>query len=114
MVEALVNTGFPYDAHDRARELVAPFERVLGQAQAVRRCGAASLDLAFVAAGRAEGYWETGLKPWDVAAGLLLVAEAGGVVSDFRGAVYELGKSRDILAANAALHPKFVEILSGA
>jgi myo-inositol-1(or 4)-monophosphatase len=72
------------------------------------------LDLAFVAAGRAEGYWETGLKPWDVAAGLLLVAEAGGVVSDCQGAAYELIKSRDVLATNAALHQKFVETLRGA
>jgi myo-inositol-1(or 4)-monophosphatase len=112
VVEALVNTGFPYDVHSRVKEIVAPFERMLGQAQAVRRAGAASLDLAFVAAGRAEGYWEAGLKPWDVAAGIIVATEAGGKVSDRNGQEYALEKSSDILVSNGHLHSEFVAILS--
>ncbi|MDR1578466.1 MAG: inositol monophosphatase [Deltaproteobacteria bacterium] len=112
LVQSLVNTGFPYDVHTRAREIVAPFERMLGQVQAVRRAGAASLDLAFVAAGRAEGYWETGLKPWDVAAGALLVEEAGGQVTDGQGAAYQLEKSPTILASNGLIHQEMVSIIN--
>jgi myo-inositol-1(or 4)-monophosphatase len=112
LVDSLVNTGFPYDVHARVREIMAPFERMLGQVQAVRRSGAASLDLAFVAAGRAEGYWETGLKPWDVAAGALLVEEAGGRVSDNQGGPYQLEKSPTILASNGLLHEAMAQILS--
>jgi myo-inositol-1(or 4)-monophosphatase len=113
IIEALVNTGFPYDVHERLKEIVSPFERMLGQAQAIRRAGAASLDLAFVAAGRAEGYWEAGLKPWDVAAGVLIVAEAKGRVSDLLGQEYVLEKSPIVLASNGFLHPILVSILNG-
>jgi myo-inositol-1(or 4)-monophosphatase len=112
LVEALVNTGFPYDVHQRVQEIVSPFARILGQVQAVRRGGAASLDLAFVAAGRSEGYFETGLKPWDVAAGVIIVQEAGGAISDYAGETYQLEKSRDILASNSRLHSKLVDILN--
>jgi myo-inositol-1(or 4)-monophosphatase len=113
LVEALVNTGFPYDVHSRVREIVAPLERMLGQVQAIRRSGAASLDLAFVANGRAEGYFEASLKPWDVAAGILLVKEAGGEVTDRNGDEYVLEKSDYIIASNGFLHQKFVEIVKG-
>ncbi|MDR2141330.1 MAG: inositol monophosphatase [Deltaproteobacteria bacterium] len=112
MIEALFNTGFPYDVHSRVREIVAPFERVLGQAQAVRRAGAASLDLAFVAAGRSEGYWEAGLKPWDVAAGIILVTEAGGRVSDGQGLPYALEVSPTIVASNGLLHEELTRLLN--
>ena len=83
---SIVGTGFPYDRRDRAQELGAVVGTVLAHVQGLRRMGTASLDLAWVAAGRLDGFWEIGLKPWDVAAGLILVREAGGVVTDLHGA----------------------------
>ena len=78
----------------------------------VRRFGAAALDLAWVAAGRYEGFWEMKLKPWDVAAGLLLVKEAGGYVTDFDGRDKSL-ESGDVVAANDRIHVPFLKLLSG-
>ena len=74
--------------------------------------GTASLDLAYVAAGRFDGYWEMGLQPWDIAAGLLLVREAGGFVSDMTGARESLAKG-DVLAANPKLHKPLMDVLAG-
>ena len=76
----------------------------------VRRFGAASLDLAYVAAGRFDGFWERGLKPWDVAAGILLVREAGGFVSDLEGGSRALDAGH-ILVANETLHPQLLKLL---
>lgn len=85
LAECLVATGIPYRGHgDRAR-FEAILHRVMPEVAGIRRFGAASLDLAWVAAGRFDAFWEEGLKPWDVAAGILLVQEAGGFVTDFRG-----------------------------
>ena len=83
---SLVGTGFPYDRRERAQELGAVVGTVLAHVQGLRRMGTASLDLAWVAAGRLDGFWEIGLKPWDVAAGLILVREAGGVATNLDGA----------------------------
>jgi len=83
---SIVGTGFPYDRRGRARELGAVVGTVLARVQGLRRMGTASLDLAWVAAGRLDGFWEIGLKPWDVAAGLILVREAGGIATDLDGA----------------------------
>ena len=77
----------------------------------VRRFGSAALDLAYVAAGRYEGFWENGLNPWDVAAGIVIVREAGGFVSEINGKRYELG-AKDILATNDSLHQKLQLVLS--
>jgi myo-inositol-1(or 4)-monophosphatase len=82
---ALVSTGFPYDRHNRAAEYTRPVTAVLKVAQGIRRNGAAALDLAWVACGRFDGHWEFNLSPWDVAAGFLLVREAGGAVLGFDG-----------------------------
>ncbi|MEX1279110.1 MAG: inositol monophosphatase family protein [Acidimicrobiia bacterium] len=79
---AVIATGFPYDRRERAETYGAMVGRLLGRTRAVRRYGSAALDLAWVAEGRFDGYVETGLQPWDVAAGILLVREAGGVVLD--------------------------------
>ena len=76
----------------------------------VRRMGTASLDLAFVAAGRYEGFWEAGLKPWDIAAGLLLVQEAGGFVTDFAGGKSMLATG-DVVAGNPKVHKPFLDLL---
>ncbi len=82
---SVVGTGFPYDRQTRARELGTVVGDVLARVQGLRRMGTASLDLAWVAAGRLDAFWEIGLKPWDVAAGLLLVREAGGITTDLDG-----------------------------
>lgn len=100
---ALLATGFPYDRHINAdnnhREFVA-FNLIT---QGVRRAGAAALDLAYVASGRLDAYWEQGLSPWDVAAGALLVTCAGGTVSTYRGAPFD-GVGHQVVASNGPLH----------
>ena len=83
---------------------------VMQKTAGIRRYGAAALDLAYVAAGRYDGFWENGLEPWDVAAGLLLVREAGGFVTNLEGQRYDLGAA-DILATNEGLHRKLTDLL---
>lgn len=114
--DAVLATGVPFlgivDAELQAKFL-RQMDAVMGRIAGIRRFGSAALDLAYVAAGRYDGYWENGLKPWDVAAGLLLVRESGGFVTEIGGRRYELG-APDILAANAALHQPLVEMLGAA
>jgi myo-inositol-1(or 4)-monophosphatase len=83
--DALIGTGFPFRSIDRLDEYVRVFRKVSETTVGIRRPGAASLDLAYVACGRTDGFWEAGLSPWDMAAGALLILEAGGLVSDFEG-----------------------------
>ena len=85
----------------------------MGTSAGVRRFGAASLDLAWLAAGRFDAYWERGLKAWDVAAGILMVREAGGVITDLTGGQKML-ESGDILASNETLHPQYLKLLRDA
>ena len=85
LAEALLATGFPSRKFDRMTEFMAIFRELSVKTNGIRRAGAASLDLAWVAAGRLDGFWETGLAPWDIAAGSLLIQEAGGLVSDLNG-----------------------------
>jgi len=99
---SLLATGFPYDV-DRVPEAVEYFRRVISLGIPVRRPGAAALDLAYVAAGRIDGFWEMKLNPWDVAAGVLLVQEAGGQVTDFEGRPFAL-ESPFIIATNGLIH----------
>ncbi|MFN0061508.1 MAG: inositol monophosphatase family protein [Myxococcaceae bacterium] len=101
---ALMCTGFPYDVREHPQASVGLFTRIVRQAQGVRRMGAAALDLAYVAAGRFDGYWEFGLKPWDVGAGALMVEEAGGVLLGIDGGPYETGLA-DVLACSQGLAP---------
>jgi myo-inositol-1(or 4)-monophosphatase len=110
-IEATVNVGFPYDLAQRAIEVLWPIARVASKVRAVRQFGSAALDLAYVASGRSECYWEAGLKPWDVAAGQLLVTEAGGLISDMEGAPYKLEESPGILASNLQLNQWFKDVL---
>ncbi|MDR1049525.1 MAG: inositol monophosphatase [Deltaproteobacteria bacterium] len=110
--DAFINTGCPYDVRSRPGEIVDPLARMLPSVRALRRAGCSSLDLAYVAAGRADGYWEHGVKPWDVAAGCLLVAEAGGKLSDVSGNPYVLESSDNLLAANPSLHGPLLSIVS--
>jgi myo-inositol-1(or 4)-monophosphatase len=107
---ALLATGFPYDIRERLPETLARMGRVLGVAQGVRRAGSAALDLAYVACGRLDGFWEEHLKPWDTAAGVLLVTEAGGQVSTFDGGPYDL-YSPNILAINGFLHKALIKVM---
>ena len=103
LVHSLVATGFPYAIDEELPELLPRLGRVLGQTQGVRRYGAASLDLAYVATGQYDGFYERRLNPWDVAAGWLLVREAGGVVTRLDGSPFRL-HDHDILATNGKVH----------
>jgi myo-inositol-1(or 4)-monophosphatase len=107
---ALIATGFPYDHAATAPALVRPLTEVLSRCLCIRRLGSASLDLAHVADGTFGGYWEPRLKPWDLAAGVAIVREAGGRVTDHRGTDTFL-ETGDILATNGHLHPLFLDIL---
>lgn len=110
---ALLVTGFPYDIHERHDRPLRLFGEYVKRARAIRRFGAAALDLAWVACGRFDGFWEVGLKPWDVAPGILLVREAGGVVTDLEGGDRTL-ETGDVVAAAPALHPLLLEVARGA
>ncbi|HYU11883.1 MAG TPA: inositol monophosphatase family protein, partial [Stellaceae bacterium] len=101
--EALIGTGIPFGERGDHPAYVATLAAVAAATSGVRRLGAAALDLAYVAAGRFDGFWEFGLSPWDIAAGLLLVREAGGFVSDLAGGQTMMA-SGDVLAANDRLH----------
>lgn len=111
LIEALLATGFPYDRQRVPRALHA-FEVLSLSAQAVRRAGSAALDLCYVAAGRLDGYWEFVVRPWDVAAGALIVEESGGHVTRIDGRPFCLADG-EILAANTSLHPGLVAALEG-
>jgi myo-inositol-1(or 4)-monophosphatase len=100
---ALLVTGFPYNIRERLPATMARLQNMIARAQGVRRAGSAALDLAYVAAGRFDGFWEEGLKPWDTAAGVLLVSEAGGRLSTFEGRPYDL-LAPTIVASNGRLH----------
>lgn len=108
--EALFATGIPFMGRDGHARFLKELEAVMALSSGVRRFGSAALDLAYVAAGRYDGFWERDLKPWDVAAGILLVREAGGVITDLAGGarVFETG---GILAANETLHPQLLKLL---
>jgi myo-inositol-1(or 4)-monophosphatase len=107
---ALLCTGFPYDVRERS-EFARHFANFIMNAQGVRRDGAAALDLAYVACGRFDGFWEEGLKPWDVAAGALMIEEAGGRVSNYAGESLNI-HNPPILASNNLLHEQMMRVLS--
>jgi myo-inositol-1(or 4)-monophosphatase len=111
MASALFATGIPFAKVQRKGEFSATLARLMPQVAGVRRFGAAALDLAWVAAGRYDGYWELGLNKWDIAAGLVIVKEAGGFLSDPAGGEthYETG---DVVCGNQALHPKLREVVA--
>ena len=111
--EALIATGIPFMGHGDFAQWSRIFGAVAPQVAGIRRFGAASLDLAWVAAGRFDAYWESDLQPWDVAAGVLLVREAGGFVTDFRGGERYMERN-EFLAANDALHSKLHKMVAQA
>jgi myo-inositol-1(or 4)-monophosphatase len=108
---ALVCTGFPYGDREKLPEMIATFGKLTELSRGSRRLGSAALDLAYVAAGRLDAFWEVGLKPWDVAAGVLLVQEAGGAVTRFDGSEHQLAGGQ-ILAAASGIHAAMLEKLS--
>ena len=112
LLDALLVTGFPYDVHQQNGDLVALFGAFLGRAQAVRRLGSAALDLCYVAAGRFDGFWEQFLKPWDVAAGSLIVEEAGGRITGMDGSAFDVTAGH-LVASNGALHDQLLEVIAG-
>lgn len=109
--ESLIATGVPYGGHGDFGEWARIFGAIGPQVAGIRRFGAASLDLAWVAAGRFDGFWESDLAPWDTAAGTLIVREAGGFVSDYRGRSDQV-PARQVLAANDVLHSRLHKILA--
>lgn len=110
--DSLIATGFPYAVREHLDEITADMRAVLAATQGIRRPGSAALDLAFVAAGKVDAFYEIGLNPWDVAAGWLLVTEAGGRVGTYRpDGPYQLGDFR-ILASNGALHQPMLDLLA--
>ena len=110
LIDALLVTGFPPQATDARGEQLAIFGEFLSRARAVRRLGSAALDLAYVAAGRFDGFWERSLHGWDVAAGSLLVGEAGGRVTGFSGGSFD-PFGGELLASNGAIHSQLVDTL---
>lgn len=110
MNEALLATGIPFKGHGDKVTFMKQLSRAMEETSGVRRMGAASLDLAYVAAGRYDGYWEENLSPWDIAAGIILVREAGGMVHDLKGGSAMMEKG-SILATNMVLFPSLRQLL---
>jgi len=107
---SLLATGFPYDLRESPVNNFDHFRNFAFRTHAVRRCGSAALDLCYVAAGRFEGFWEMKLGPWDLAAGSLMVTEAGGRVTDFEGRPLDLN-GRRVLASNSRIHREMMKLL---
>jgi len=108
--KSLVATGFPYDLRESKVNNIDHFNNFVVRVQAIRRCGSAAMDLCYVACGRFDGFWELKLKPWDVAAGALIVKEAGGKISDFKNGEFSIF-GNEILATNGLIYTQMVEVL---
>lgn len=110
--DALLVTGFPYDVREHPERHMPLFQSFLMRAQGIRRDGSAALNLCYLAMGRFDGFWEGDLSPWDLAAGSLIVREAGGRITDYTGGPFAL-EGRQILAANEGLHAEMLAVLAG-
>ncbi len=111
LIESLLATGFPYDIRESEKDNLDNFALFYKRgAQAVRRAGSAAIDLAYTACGRFDGFWEMKLHAWDIAAGILLVEEAGGTVTDFNGDRVDLFKG-EVIASNGVIHSQMKQIL---
>jgi myo-inositol-1(or 4)-monophosphatase len=107
--KALLATGFPYDQREKADFYLGFFKAFMTRSQGIRRNGSAALDLCYVACGRVDGFWELKLRPWDTAAGALMVAEAGGRVTDLSGNKFSIW-GEETVASNGALHDEMIEV----
>lgn len=110
--KSLMSTGFAYNLREKSNNNINHFNDVLLSAQAVRRDGVAAIDLCYVACGRYDGFWELDLFPWDVAAGMLIIHEAGGRVTRFDGSEFTVDH-KDILATNGLIHDQMINVLGG-
>ena len=108
--DAFLATGFPYDIRVSGETNLPEFSAFAVAARAIRRAGSAALDLAYLACGRFDGYWEQKLSPWDIAAGVLLAEEAGGRVTSWKGQKYDIFKG-DIVASNGRVHDEMLSVL---
>jgi myo-inositol-1(or 4)-monophosphatase len=112
LLQSVVGSGFAYDKHSNPNNNTAQWTAFMMQVRDLRRMGSAALDLAYVAAGSFDGYWERNLKPWDVSAGVLLVQEAGGMVSDYRGGTSpQWGDDGQYVASNGKIHQAMLDVL---
>ncbi len=109
--ESLIGTGFPFRDFTHMEAYLAMFKDIIPRAAGIRRPGSAALDLAYVAAGRYDGFWETGLAPWDMAAGCLLILEAGGMVSDLEGNGHYM-HSGQVVAGNPKIFAQLLQIIA--
>jgi myo-inositol-1(or 4)-monophosphatase len=109
--ESLLATGFPYSIHEKPEEVIKFFSKMVVRAQGIRRPGSAAVDLCYVATGRFDGFWEQDLNPWDTAAGIVIVEEAGGKVTTFKGEPYSPFR-KTIVAANPLIHREMIKVLS--
>ncbi|SIQ16017.1 myo-inositol-1(or 4)-monophosphatase [Rhizobium sp. RU35A] len=107
--DCVIGCGVPHLGRGNHGKFLVELRHVMGEVAGVRRFGAAALDLAYVAAGRLDGFWETGLSPWDMAAGLILIREAGGFVSDFKGG-NDMLTDGSVAAGNELIHKQLVEV----
>jgi myo-inositol-1(or 4)-monophosphatase len=110
LIDSMLLTGFPYIVHADAGAIVGLFGAFVTRARAVRRLGSAALDLCYVAAGRSDGFWEQGLKPWDIAAGSLMVTEAGGAVHGCDGQAFST-RNGHILASNGQIQAAMLDVI---
>ena len=110
IADALLGTGFPYDIHQRPGEVLDLFRKMVLAAQGVRRAGSAALDLCYVAAGRLDGFWEQSLKPWDTAAGCVILEDAGGVLSTYEGKKYT-PYEKTIIGSNPLIFEELLSII---
>lgn len=113
LIQSLLVTGFPYDIAKNPDHATEHFVNFLVEARGIRRLGSAALDLAYTAAGRFDGFWEVNLNPWDMAAGMLFVCEAGGKVTDFAGAPTSIYK-KQVLASNGRIHDAMLNVIKKA
>lgn len=107
---SLLLTGFPYDRRQRSEFYLRFYQAFMIRTQGIRRCGSAALDLCYVACGRADGFWEWRLHPWDTAAGALIVEEAGGQMSNFSGGSFDIA-GEQTLASNGLIHQEMIGVL---
>ncbi len=110
LIWSLLVTGFPYNVDENPDNCIDHFVNFLHEAQAIRRMGSAAIDLAYVAAGRIDGFWEVSLNPWDMAAGVLLIEEAGGKVTDFLGNPHSI-YNKQVLTSNGKIHEEMIRVL---
>ncbi len=108
--KALLATGFPYDRRINPDEYLLPFREFLKTAQEIRRPGAATIDMCYVASGRFDGFWEPKLQPWDIAAASVIVKEAGGKLSDYKGGEFSI-YGKETLASNGKIHEEMLNVL---